>query len=266
MNEHDTDLIGAYVLDALPPDEMAACEAHLEGCSTCRDEVALLHQVVSVLPLAVEAVAPPPALRDRLMSAIAAEEQEPVPAAEVVPRSGLTSLPGGAPRPRRGFRPPLAPTFAALAAAVLIAALGIQDLRLQQRVDNQNQTSALQQQVTVALASGATESRIPGTKSAPGASATLIQPLHASSAYFLVKGLKASPANRIYQIWLIKTGKQGLQPRSAGTFTYSGSGATIVKVPMSAHGYPLAGVTLEQCPNGCATPHGQMYLAGKVSV
>jgi hypothetical protein len=157
------------------------------------------------------------------------------------------------------------PTLVAIAAALLIAALGIQNLRLQQRIDNQDQTAALQQQVTLALANGAVQSHIPGTKAAPGASATLVQPIHAHTAYFIVTGLKASPSNRIYQLWLVKTNKKGLLPRSAGIFTYSGSGATIVKVPLSSQGYPLAAVTLERCPKGCGAPHGPMYLLGKIS-
>jgi anti-sigma factor RsiW len=269
LNEHDIDLVGPYVLDALPPDEVEAFEVHLQGCETCRAEVAELYQVIGVLPLAVESVAPPPALRDRLMAAIAAVEGETAPAAEAVTPPTLTAVPGGASEPRRRVRQfSVVPTLVAVAAALLIAGLGIQNLRLQQRIDDQNKAvaaAALQQQVTVALANGAVPSHIPGTKAAPAASATLVQPVHGNTAYFIVKGLKASPSNRIYQLWLVKTSQKGLLPHSAGIFTYGGSGATIVKLPISSKGYPLAAVTLEQCPNGCAAPHGVMYLLGKIS-
>src|SRR5919198_1299635 len=64
---------GAYVLGALPPDELDAFAAHLAGCDACRREVAQLRGVVDALPLAAAQVAPPPELKDRLMTVVRAE-------------------------------------------------------------------------------------------------------------------------------------------------------------------------------------------------
>ncbi|HEX5201943.1 anti-sigma factor family protein [Paractinoplanes rhizophilus] len=39
MSEHETDLLGAYVLGVLDRDEQAAVQSHLDGCPPCRREV-----------------------------------------------------------------------------------------------------------------------------------------------------------------------------------------------------------------------------------
>ena len=70
MNDHEVDQVGAYVLDALDPEERAAFENHLRGCSMCQAEVAELRQVVDVLPLAADVAEPPSALRGRIMDAV----------------------------------------------------------------------------------------------------------------------------------------------------------------------------------------------------
>src|SRR5262249_48820234 len=51
-------LTGAYVCDALDPQERAAFEEHLTECATCRQEVAELREVAAALGAA--AVAKPP--------------------------------------------------------------------------------------------------------------------------------------------------------------------------------------------------------------
>ncbi|WP_433375739.1 anti-sigma factor family protein [Actinoplanes sp. CA-142083] len=39
MSEHETDLLGAYVLGVLDRDEQAVVQSHLDGCPVCRREV-----------------------------------------------------------------------------------------------------------------------------------------------------------------------------------------------------------------------------------
>jgi anti-sigma-K factor RskA len=90
----------------------------------------------------------------------------------------------------------------------------------------------------------------------------MVQPLHANTAYFVVKGLPATPSNKVYQLWLVK----GKTPTSAGTFTYSGSGPEIVQVPMVTSRFSVAAVTLERGPHGSNHgPTGHMLLAGPLS-
>jgi anti-sigma-K factor RskA len=63
------DLVGAYLLDAIEPEERAAFEEHLEGCPSCRAEVAALRPVAASLaePTAAE---PPPAIWERVMARV----------------------------------------------------------------------------------------------------------------------------------------------------------------------------------------------------
>src|SRR5436190_10486220 len=82
------DLLGAYVLDACEPDEMAAVEAHLAECDRCAAEVADFRNVVELLG-AVEAE-PPPAHVEAALLAAATRPPEPAAGAyrEAIERLG----------------------------------------------------------------------------------------------------------------------------------------------------------------------------------
>jgi len=89
MSCEHTDDAGAWVLGALPQDQEGRFAAHLETCAICRREVAELQMVADTLPLAAVQVAPPPELKDRIMSAVRAEAevlQAAGPEADVVAR------------------------------------------------------------------------------------------------------------------------------------------------------------------------------------
>lgn len=79
---------GSYVTHALELSEQAEFEAHLAECETCAREVAGLRETVGEMS-ALSAVAPPPALKSQVMSAISgvrvlppvAQPAQPAPAA-----------------------------------------------------------------------------------------------------------------------------------------------------------------------------------------
>ena len=246
MNDHqaEQELIGAYVLDALAPEERRAFERHLETCSACRSEAQKLRQVVDVLPLAVEQVEPPTSLGDRIRAAVEAE----TPALHVV--QGTAS-----PRHRRFST---GQKLLALAAAILIVALGAWNVRLQQQLHERDTALAFQRQVAAAIASGAAVSRLPGTGPAPRASAALVQPANGKPAYLLVQGLRPPPSNKLYEVWLIR----GTVPHSAGTFRAQGSAPHVVQLPVASTGYSLAAVTIE--PGLMSQPTGPKVLVGKI--
>ena len=50
-DDHVRTLLGAYVLGHMAPEEATAVQAHLDGCSACRDEAAALGSVAELLPL-----------------------------------------------------------------------------------------------------------------------------------------------------------------------------------------------------------------------
>ena len=75
MIDHDAiaEMSGAYALDAVTPDEARAVEEHLAGCDACRALVADMRDIVRVLPLAADSVAPSSALKRRILD-LASEE------------------------------------------------------------------------------------------------------------------------------------------------------------------------------------------------
>lgn len=104
-------LTGAYVLDALGPDETAAFEAHLRSCGDCRDEVTELRATAARLGSAV-AAPPPESMRASVLAAVARTPQAGRPAP--VEHPGVTR--------RRSARP--WPAVAAAAAVVAAAVIG----------------------------------------------------------------------------------------------------------------------------------------------
>lgn len=111
------DLLGAFALDAVEPDEALIVEEHLETCPSCRAAVANERQVAAAL---VERRLPPPGLWDRIASQLT----------EVPPPLRLVSER----RPGRGRVLRTASVAAALAAVAAVAALGWDVARLDSRI------------------------------------------------------------------------------------------------------------------------------------
>ncbi len=65
--------LGAYAFDDLSPDERARVGDHLAGCADCRADLADLHAALAALPLELDEMIPPPALRDRIEAAVLAD-------------------------------------------------------------------------------------------------------------------------------------------------------------------------------------------------
>ena len=72
-HERWADSVAPYLLGALPEDETEAFEAHLAHCADCREELDVLVPAVHALPASVEPVAPPPALKARIMAEVERE-------------------------------------------------------------------------------------------------------------------------------------------------------------------------------------------------
>ncbi len=104
------ELLGAYALDAVPPDEREAIEAHLEGCGL-HEEVVSLRAAAFGLGAAAPARTPPPELESRIMQAALATRPASRPSAPAAARRG--------PRLARLRSAP------ALAAALAIVAVGL---------------------------------------------------------------------------------------------------------------------------------------------
>jgi anti-sigma factor RsiW len=184
------DLTPAYALDALDPTERREYEAHLALCERCRAELASLSEAASALAYGVEAPAPPPQLRARILDSARAER------ANVVPL-----------RPRWAI--PAAVTAVAAVAAVIALAIWASSLsgkvdRLQARNDKSERVAA------VLGAPGAHRFQIP-------ARGTLVVAPRGSAALVLTN-LHAARSGMLYEAWVSTGGK----PKPAGTFDATG--------------------------------------------
>src|SRR4030042_5799238 len=79
---HVIDMLPAFVLDALTDEETGQVAEHLASCLTCQAELSRLQQVADDLPLALMQTAPPPRVKDHLMSAIHIRQQKAVPSTQ----------------------------------------------------------------------------------------------------------------------------------------------------------------------------------------
>jgi hypothetical protein len=78
--------VGAYVVNALDPDELEEFEAHLAVCPTCSREVVEFGETAAELSLLASVPPPPAALRGSILSAISeVRPLPPEPPAEVAP-------------------------------------------------------------------------------------------------------------------------------------------------------------------------------------
>lgn len=124
------ELAGAYVLGALEPADEAAVRAHLASCPDAHAEIAEVGSVLPVFDESVPQVAPPAALKTRLMAAAAADLEargatpaapaRTTPEAPAAPLATVFAFPGDGASIRRVSRPSGTRTWAMRIAAVLV--------------------------------------------------------------------------------------------------------------------------------------------------
>jgi anti-sigma-K factor RskA len=175
-------LTAAYALDALDEREEREYEEHLRGCESCREELALFTDAATSLAYAVDAPAPPAALRERILEAARSER------AVVVPL-----------RPRRTVQYALGALAAA--AAVAAVAFGLWAGSLSNRLEE-----------TEAVAEILADPNARSTELS-GADGRLVVSGD-GEAVLVVDGLGPAPSGKDYAVWVI----EGETPRPAGLF------------------------------------------------
>ena len=201
-----------YVLGAL--DEVDSYRAHLDGCATCRAEVAELQLVVDTLPATVPPVVAPAALRERVLATVRSE-------AELLQAAG--SRVDQPPRRLGLWRSPRVSLLGAGIAIAAAVAVAVAIAVTPRSTAPEHVTSA---QVAPSIA---------------GAHASLRQA--DSRAELVVSGMPQPPLGKIYEVWLSR-GSTSPQPTDA-LFGVTGSGGGSVNVPGNLHGVKEVMVTSE---------------------
>ncbi|MER5963374.1 anti-sigma factor [Streptomyces sp. NPDC002057] len=230
MNAVDPHMLtGAYVLDALDPEERGAVRLHLAGCASCALEVEEFSETVARLGLAV-AMTPTATLRAGVMERIATVRQEPPP----------TTSPVRTPRGRRGLRRWSHWALAAcLAGAVGLG--GVAAWQYERAGDARQETDrarAANDAVAVVLA--APDARVATSRLDGGAVGTVVVSASLDRAVFAASGMAPPPAGKVYQLWYDDHGTM----RPAGLMDPGATAeATLLQGPVD--GASGMGVTVE---------------------
>lgn len=217
------ELLGAYAIDAVDPDEASAVEAHLVECPRCRAEVAEHREAATLLSFSGDS-AP-----DELWSRISASLDDTPPPLEM----GRVL-----PMRRRAATFRLVSAAAAVA-AVLIAVLGVQVVRQGHRLDQLTASSA-KGGLAQAAASAAVDptARTFRLTSADGRAGAVAVVLPDGQGYIVDTRLPTLRSDETYQLW----GVTGTRTVSLGLL---GSHPTVV--PFNAPGSFVAiAITAEQ--------------------
>ena len=217
----------AYVLGALEPEEAEAFRAHMAGCAVCRDEVSAFQQVADALPLAAQPQPVPKGLKRRVMAGVKAE-----------PRGS------GAAHGRRGWLPRLFESIStpALAAAAVVAVLVVAG-------------------VVALSAGGGSGTHVYAARVAWNGTAQLR--VTNGRGELTVRGMPAPPPHKVYQVWLLKSGKAAPTPTNA-LFSVTSSGSGSVGVPGDLHSGDAVLVTPEP-DGGSAVPTHAPVLQARLS-
>lgn len=248
-------LSGAYAVDALDDIERAYFARHLEQCSECQGEVAGLRAAAAMLS-ETTAVAPPAAMRDRVLADIRSVRPLPplsaplsAPESQTAPEPLTAREHPGALEHRPATVTPLAPRrralrgLAAAAAAVVLVGTGA---TVAWQTANDNDSSRVQPSATQRVLQAPDAERVT-RKIGDGAKATLVRSKSMNQAVLLAENMPAPPDGKVYELWLqdAEKGMQpaGLMPDGASTVLLSGDAAEAVG----------AGITVEP-PGGSHVP------------
>jgi anti-sigma factor RsiW len=241
MSDHEEleSNLAAWVLGALDREEAEVVQAHVEGCASCRETVARLQRAVGAMPLAVDEIAPPPRLRERVLAAAAASSSSAVASSRV--RKKVT----------RPMRRNVLPRFR--------AAAGLRRRRRGHRrpgggVIAGDLASSRRRPVRSRASRSAATSRLPGRSYShrPQDRPALVD----------CSVLRAVGQGRGYEVLLIRSGGRA---DPAAVFVPDSNGSKVVLVNRALQGYALMAITDEAGPDGTQAPTQQPQLYGSVA-
>ncbi|HKF85142.1 MAG TPA: anti-sigma factor [Candidatus Limnocylindrales bacterium] len=267
------DLVPLYVTGALDDDEAAAVREHLAHCPEPHPELLDLGETATALLEAVEPVAPPPALKGRLLAAAAADLASGAhPGAQWsadgssmrAPESSAPDAPISAVSPpvidlasERAARRPRVAWLVAVAAVIGVIALGAANLGLRRDLDQaQAYRQGVDQALTLAGQPGSVTALLAGDDGAASGLAVIGAD---GTTRIAVRGLAPTSGSQVYTAWAIEG---DAAPVALGDFTVTSDGLATATVtsPTATPGAVVA-LTLEPVA-GATAPAGPVVAAG----
>ena len=208
MRRAQTDLhalAGAYALDAVPDGDRARFERHLGRCEACAQEIRGLSEATARLG-ASAAVRPRAELKQQALRAITRTRQLPPLSSDTPPEwRGWHGMPAGARTLSRLRQRPWLPRVAsALAAGFLVVAvaMGVLAVGAQHQVDMDQVHGH-----AIAAVLNAPDVTMLTARVTTGGTATVLESRHQHSLVFTASRLRALPAGRNYELWLMSPGR-----------------------------------------------------------
>lgn len=255
-----TDLLVAYALDALEPEELERVSRLLDEQPELRKTLAELRATAGLLPYGLPESVPPPDLRgralDRALGRAPAPSVAPAPQGRL--RGWLYALGGLA----GAALVTLAIALGSLGAAraELAAARAELAQAQQQLAQAQQQVAASaseRDQIAQAIARASSLSELAG---AGGSAAVVTSP---EGELLVAAQLPPLAPDQVYQLWVIAG--EGAAPASAGTFTVDDAGFGLIALgPGAAAAGATLAVTAEPAP-GSAGPTTPILIAGQLT-
>ena len=251
-HEQVLDLAAAFVLGALDPEEEQAVRDHLASCDLAHNEIGELGGVVPYLGESVDQVEPPAGLKSRIMAAAAADLEARRRGASTPPSADrqVVPFPGAEEREVRRRRTSVVGWALRVAAVLVIAALGVWNLRLQQDLNATRNDLNQALQPTNAVAVLRPE----------GAGPSGVALVQADGAVRLeMRNLSPTTGSQVYEAWVIAPGGA---PVPIGGFTVGqdGTGNLLARQAGATAGATLA-LTREPGPNA-TTPTLPIVASG----
>lgn len=224
------ELAAGAALDDLDHDERTTFGRHLATCSECAALERDLEDVAADLALLAPDLRPPATLRDDVLRAVVTPQRSLAPAPAVRPDQ----------RPLWGF-----------VAVGLAAALGAVSIGATWRANALEDELAYER---AALAVAANPAHLQATLHAepvvPEGDAIVIWLPGTDEAWLLADRLPATPADRVYQLWVA----DGAGVHGLGTFAHDGDGPFIAPFGVALDGAAAAMVTLEPIGGAVGEP------------
>jgi anti-sigma factor RsiW len=275
QSNHQTiqDMLSAYALDALDPEDWRSVKNHLRGCDQCQRDLKEYRSVVSQIPLSLSAAAPHPKIKhlflERIQSAPQAVASQKLFETEAQTRRDAESQGPSLPLQVSQFSLRQWLGWAvALAASVALFFMVQENADLQRQVTEQAAELARIQgqvadmrQVLVTLRDPEVHlALLAGHDRAPNAKARMFWNPQQRAGYFAAYDLPPLPPEKTYQLWVIAQGP----PIGAGTFSVDQHGYGEVRVASipRADLVKMFAVTIEPAGGREQPTLDQMVLSG----